>query len=143
MCLELEDFVFYTSCHYYYYDKKLEYSCFYSTEFEAEYCKKHNLPMSNEFSSSLNDTLKKELRQKIDNIVQIATLLRYYNLYNEYTPEIKRMKILIVSIPTFNFVFSILPFILDDMEPFSGIEIYPVQAVNDTLEEIYKRREYG
>jgi len=135
MCLELSIFVFYASRFYYLYDEKLEYSIFYNPQYKEIYCKKHNVPIPNKFCSSLNDKLKENVRQKIDNIVQIATLIRYYELYHEYTPEIKRMKILIfsnyllcwlyiliVSIPTFSFDFSILPFI-DNIEPFSGHEI--------------------
>ena len=134
MCLELSVFVFYASRFYYLYDEKLEYSVFYNPQYKEIYCKKHNVPIPNKFCSSLNDKLKENVRQKIDNIVQIATLIRYYDLYHEYTPEITRMKILIfstyllcwsyiliislhtLSTDTFSFLFEIV----DNIEPFSG-----------------------
>jgi hypothetical protein len=138
MCLELRDFVFYASRFYYLYNEKLEYSVFYNPQYKEIYCKKHNVPIPNKFCSSLNDKLMENLTQKIDNIVQIATLIRYYDFYHKYIPEIKRMKILIFSnylicwlyilivsihtlpLDTFTFLFEIV----DIEDPFSGHDIH-------------------
>jgi hypothetical protein len=142
MCLELKVFVYYASRFYYLYDEKLEYSVMFNKEYRERYCKKHNILIpENEKKSlpySIIDKISKELNQKIDNIVQIATLLRYYELYHEYTPEIKRMKVLIftnyllcwiyilimsiTTLPTdtFQFIWEIV----DKEEPFSGLYSY-------------------
>jgi hypothetical protein len=149
MCLELRDFVFYASRFYFLSNEKLEYSVFYNPQHEERYCKKHNVPIPNKFCSSLNNKLIENLMQKIDNIVQIATLIRYYQFHNEYISEIKRMKILIfsnylicwlfilvVSIPTFSFQASILPLFIDTIEPFSDLPLTYEYTDNNILQNI-------
>jgi hypothetical protein len=124
MSLELKYLIKYGSESIYYYDKSLTYTIMSNSKYKEIYCKKHNIPFpynaNNLVSDSVWTQINQEVNQKIDNILKISVLLLSYQLYHEFTPEIKRMKVLIftnyllcwlfilvVSIPTFSFVFSI------------------------------------
>jgi hypothetical protein len=138
--LELRDLIYYASGSIYYYKKNLRYTVYTNEKYIEIYCKKHNIPFpkdsKNLVSDSVREKISKEVDQKVENILKISVLLLNYELFNEYTPEIKNIKILIfsnylvcwlfiliVSIPTFSFEFSSLPLYLDNQDPFSGNDI--------------------
>jgi hypothetical protein len=117
MCLELRDLIKYGSESIYYNDKKLWYRILTKSEYDYD--------------------ISKEVDQKVENILKISVLLLYYELFNEYTPKIKNIKILIfsnylvcwlfiliVSIPSLSLeTFSPIFDIIDNQDPFSGNEL--------------------
>jgi hypothetical protein len=137
MGLDLRFYILYASESLYYHKHKFPCSVIPKTEYKERYCKKHNVPLSNKsLPEAITLMIFKEIDQKVENILKISVLILYYELYNEYTPEIKRMKILIfsnyllcwlfilvVSIPTFSVDFSILPLFIDNIEPFSDVSL--------------------
>jgi hypothetical protein len=146
MSLNFREFIEYATERLYYYNEKMSYTALNRDEYKKIYCKKHNIPFpynaNRVVSRSVWTQIDAEVDQKIDNIIKISVLIRYYQLYNYYTPEIKRMKvlifgnylicwlyILIMSFPrlpsgTFQFLWEIV----EKVEPFSIniIEDYPM-----------------
>lgn len=103
MCLKLRDLIKYKSEHIYCNDTSLTYKrILIKDEYYILYRKKHNIPIPDnpnklDEPAAIHEEILKEVYQKIENILKIAVLLLNYEIYNEYTPEIKRMKILIFS----------------------------------------------
>ena len=137
MGLDLRFYILYASESLYYYKHKFPCKVIHKSEYKEIYCKKHQIPLSNKsLPEAITLKIFKEVDQKVENILKISVLLLNYELFNEYTPEIKNIKILIfsnylvcwlfiliVSIPTFSFEFSNLSLYLDNQDPFSGNEL--------------------
>jgi hypothetical protein len=146
MCLELSVFIKYASESIYYYNNKRQYIIIPKREYKERYCKKHQVLFNKSLPEPITLMIFKEIDQKVENILKISVLLLYYELYNEYTPEIKNMKILIfsnyllcwlyiliVSIPTVSFEFNILPLFIENIEPFSGLPLMYEFNTNEIL----------
>jgi len=139
MRLELRDLIKYQTHKIVLHNEKLRIiHIFTKDEYDILYCKKHNIPFpynaNNLVSSSVWNLTHREVEQKVENILKISVLIWYYELHNEYIPEIKRMKILIftnyllcwsyiliISIHTLPLdTLSFLLEIIDTSEPFNG-----------------------
>lgn len=130
--LTLRDLIKYGSESIYYYEKELRFTVLTNQKYDERYCKKHNIttPYNNKtfVSDTVQDKISGELDQKIKNILKISVLLLYYELFHEYTPAIKRVKILIFT----NYLLCWL-FIL-----IVSIHTLSMEAILALLENTYK-----